>query len=246
MGKPELLDPAAQDTGPSQKNIYVRQMFNGISGRYDFLNHFLSAGIDRSWRRHAIKMSQLGEGHSFLDIACGTGDLSLEAMRKNPVRVVGVDFAENMLRGFVVKRDNLRLDGKIEIVQASAEELPFPEDTFDVAGVAFGARNFGDLRQGLSEMRRVLKKNGRIVVLEFSRPRMFPIKQFYFFYFRKILPLVGRLISGDRGAYTYLPDSVSAFPDGSDFLDVMRSVDFREVKSTPFTFGIATAYLGIK
>jgi demethylmenaquinone methyltransferase / 2-methoxy-6-polyprenyl-1,4-benzoquinol methylase len=246
MAKIEGVSPAGMGRDTSEKNQYVRRMFNNISRRYDFLNHFLSAGIDRRWRRRAIEISRLGAGNSFLDVACGTGDLSVEAAGLNPDRIVGIDFAEKMLQGFRVKKSRLGLDARVEIVQASAEELPFPDGTFDVTAVAFGARNFGDLRKGLVEMRRVLKTGGRIVVLEFSKPKVFPVKQIYFFYFRRILPLLGRIISGDKGAYMYLPDSVSAFPDGADFVEVMRSSEFRDVSSTTLTFGIATAYCGTK
>ena len=246
MGRLKGVSPAEARRDTSEKNQYVRRMFNNISRRYDFLNHFLSAGIDRRWRRRAIEISLLGAGNSFLDVACGTGDLSVEAAGVNPGRIVGIDFAENMLRGFQVKKTKLGLDGKVEIVQASAEELPFPDGTFDVTAVAFGARNFGDLRKGLIEMRRVLKTGGRIVVLEFSKPKRFPVKQLYFFYFRRILPFVGRIVSGDKGAYMYLPNSVSAFPDGADFVEVMRRSEFKDVSSTILTFGIATAYCGMK
>lgn len=246
MRSTDNFDPVEERRDAFEKNKYVRRMFNNISGNYDFLNHFLSAGIDRQWRRKAIALSGLGDGHSFLDVACGTGDLSVEAAKRNPGRIVGIDFAENMLRGFSVKKEKLGLDGKVGIIQASAEELPFPDGTFDVTAVAFGARNFGDLKKGLSEMRRVLKAGGRIVVLEFSKPKVFPIKQLYFFYFKRILPMLGRMISGDGGAYVYLPDSVSAFPDGTDFIEVMRNVNFREVHSAVLTFGIATAYYGTK
>lgn len=246
MSNTDNFDPVVERRDASEKNQYVRRMFNNISGHYDFLNHFLSAGIDRLWRKKAIRLSGLSAGHSFLDVACGTGDLSVEAAKRNPGRIVGIDFAENMLRGFDMKKQRLGLDGKVGIIQASAEKLPFPDGTFDVTAVAFGARNFGDLTEGLSEMRRVLKTGGRIVVLEFSKPKVFPVRQMYFFYFKRILPLLGRIVSGDRGAYMYLPDSVAAFPDGKDFMDVMRSVSFREVSSSPLTFGIATAYRGTK
>ncbi|MCL4512317.1 MAG: bifunctional demethylmenaquinone methyltransferase/2-methoxy-6-polyprenyl-1,4-benzoquinol methylase UbiE [Bacteroidetes bacterium] len=229
-----------------QKNKYVRRMFNNISRRYDFLNHFLSVGIDRYWRKRAIKLSRLGGGNSFLDIACGTGDLSVEAAKFGPSKIVAVDFAENMLRGFSAKKTRLNLDGKVEIVQANAEILPFPDHTFDVTAVAFGVRNFGDLKRGIAEMQRVLKVGGRIVVLEFSRPKHFPVRQLYFFYFKEILPQLGKLISKDPSAYMYLPNSVSAFPDGEAFEAVMRSANFKEIKSVPLTFGIATAYLGVK
>jgi demethylmenaquinone methyltransferase/2-methoxy-6-polyprenyl-1,4-benzoquinol methylase len=240
------FDPVEERRDASAKNQYVRRMFNNISRRYDFLNHFLSAGIDRIWRKKAIKLSGLAAGNTFLDVACGTGDLSVEAAKSNPKKIVGVDFAENMLSGFRAKKESLGLDGKVEIIQASAEELPFAEGAFDVAAVAFGARNFGDLKKGLAEMHRVLKSGGRVVVLEFSKPKVFPIRELYFMYFRHILPAVGKIVSGDGGAYAYLPESVSAFPDGDDFEEVMRIVNFREVRSVPMTFGIATAYYGIK
>lgn len=221
-------------------------MFNDVSRRYDFLNHFLSAGIDRHWRKKAIKISQLRAGDSFLDVACGTGDLSIEAAKKRPSRIVTVDFAEEMLRLFVEKKKSLNLNGSVDPVQANAEQLPFAAETFDVAAVAFGVRNFGDLKAGLDELQRVIKKDGRVVILEFSRPRAFPIKQMYFFYFKKILPMIGGLISGNRGAYSYLPDSVMAFPDGESFENILRKMNFRHVRSIPLTFGIATAYFGKK
>ena len=231
---------------PSEKSTYVRRMFNGISGHYDFLNHFLSAGIDRYWRKRAIRISGLRPANSFLDIACGTGDLSIEAAKFNPSRIVSVDFAENMIRTFDAKKSRMRLDGKVEIVQADAELLPFPDNTFDVTAVAFGVRNFGSLEKGIAEMQRVLKSGGKLVVLEFSKPKVFPVKQIYFFYFKRILPLLGRIISKDPAAYSYLPNSVSAFPDGRDFENVMRNAHFKDVRSIPLTYGIATAYFGVK
>lgn len=236
----EEVDPVRE------KDLYVRGMFNNISRKYDFLNHFLSAGTDRYWRKKAIRLSGLTAGDLFLDVACGTGDLSIEATRRHPSKIIAVDFAENMLQHFQSKRSSsLRNDG-LQIVQANAEVLPFPDAVFDVVGAAFGVRNFGDLKKGLSEMRRVLKSGGRIVVLEFSKPRRFPIKQVYFFYFKRILPFLGKVISGNGGAYNYLPSSVSAFPDGEDFEDMMQSLNFTGVKAVPLTFGIATAYLGRK
>lgn len=170
----------------ADKNAYVRKMFNNISGRYDFLNHFLSLNIDRYWRRRAVEVSKLSAGESFLDVACGTGDLSIEASKIKPAKIIAVDFAENMLDGFRAKKNKFKLDGKVEMVQANAERLPFSENTFDAAAAAFGVRNFGDIKFGLGEIYRVLKKNGRIAVLEFSKPRHFPVKQIYFFYFERI------------------------------------------------------------
>lgn len=172
---------------PEEKNDYVRQMFNRVSGRYDFLNHFLSAGIDLQWRNRAIEISRLDAGETFLDVACGTGDLSIAASRRKPRRIVAVDFAEAMLNKFRQKEISLGINSVVDAVQANAEVLPFADGSFDVAAAAFGVRNFGDLEAGLGELHRVLKKNGRIVILEFSRPRRFPVKQIYFFYFRKNL-----------------------------------------------------------
>ncbi len=229
-----------------QKSVSIRRMFNDVSGRYDFLNHFLSAGIDRHWRKRTIGISRLRDGELFLDVACGTGDLSIEAAKKNPSRIVGVDFAEKMLRIFVKKKKGLEVGGGIDAIQGEAEKLPFADETFDATAVAFGVRNFGNLKAGLTEMRRVLKKGGRVVVLEFSKPQFFPVKQIYFFYFKRILPLIGRLVSGTPAAYSYLPKSVLVFPDGESFENILREIDFHDVRSVSLTFGIATAYFGVK
>ncbi len=242
MHKVEELDSACSE----EKNTYVRRMFNNISGHYDFLNHFLSAGIDRYWRKRTIEISKLEAGELFLDVACGTGDLSIEASKTKPAKIVAVDFAENMLRGFDVKKNKLNLNGKVEMVQANAERLPFSENTFDTAAAAFGVRNFGDLELGLTEIHRVLKNNGRIAVLEFSKPRHFPVKQIYSFYFERILPALGGLISKYPHAYSYLPNSVSSFPDGETFENIMLAVKFHDVRSVPLTFGIAAVYFGVK
>ncbi len=231
---------------PEKKSDYVRHMFNEVSRRYDFLNHFLSGGIDRRWRKKAIRMSMLREGEMFLDVACGTGDLSIEASRRRPSRIVGLDFAEKMLQIFAEKKRLLAMNDRIDPIHADAEHLPFPDRTFDVAAVAFGVRNFGNLKAGLDELYRVIKNDGRIVVLEFSKPNIFPIKQIYFLYFKRILPLIGKLVSGDPGAYTYLPNSVMTFPDGKSFENILRETNFRSVRSMPLTFGIATAYMGVK
>jgi|YelNatPaOPRAMG01_1025707.scaffolds.fasta_scaffold04076_2 ubiquinone/menaquinone biosynthesis methyltransferases len=231
-------------TSSKEKRKYVRNMFNSIFERYDFLNHLLSAGVDKRWRRKAIIISGLNQGESFLDVACGTGDLSIEASKRKPEKIVAIDFAEKMLRGFVEKKRKLNLDGIIDIVQGDAEKLPFAEGMFDVASVAFGVRNFGDTGAGLREMHRVLKKNGRLVVLEFSKPNRPIFRSLYFFYFRRILPLIGRIFSPYGKAYNYLPESVSAFPDGKEFEEEMVKAGFHDIKSIPLTFGIATVYVG--
>jgi demethylmenaquinone methyltransferase/2-methoxy-6-polyprenyl-1,4-benzoquinol methylase len=230
----------------TEKHAYVRRMFNSISNHYDFLNHFLSLNVDRHWRKRAIKISGLSYGETFLDVACGTGDLSIEAAKREPAKIVAIDFAENMLQGFRSKINKLKLDCSLEMVQTTAENLPFLENTFDVAAAAFGVRNFANVRLGLAEMYRVLKRGGRIIILEFSKPQNGIIRQIYFFYFKRILPALGGLISGDPSAYSYLPNSVSAFPDGGDFENIIKETNFCDVRSFPLTFGIATVYFGVK
>ncbi len=221
-------------------------MFNSIAHRYDFLNHFLSAGIDYSWRRKAIRM--LGKGHpkKILDVATGTGDLAIEARKIHPEKIVGIDIAEDMLAIGRKKIERKNLKHLITLEKGDSENLQFETGTFDAAMVAFGVRNFENLEKGLSEMHRVLKTDGIILVLEFSKPGKFPVKQLYNFYFRNILPFMGRIISGDASAYTYLPESVGAFPAGEEFLKLLRKVGFNDAKQSVLTFGIATIYVGKK
>jgi demethylmenaquinone methyltransferase/2-methoxy-6-polyprenyl-1,4-benzoquinol methylase len=227
-------------------NSTVRSLFNSIAHRYDLLNHLLSGGVDLYWRRKAI--AALGDlrPRRILDVATGTGDLAIAAMRLKPQAVVGVDIAENMLALGREKITQKGLAGTITLKSGEAEQLDFPDGSFDAAMVAFGARNFENLELGLQEMGRVLRPGGRIVVLEFSRPSAFPFKQLYFFYFRRILPLVGRIISKDPGAYTYLPDTVMKFPEGEHFLGILRMAGFPVVRQERLTFGIATIYTGDK
>ncbi len=239
----ELIKALTVTQGKKQQ---VRTMFNKIAHRYDFLNHFLSAGIDHSWRRKAVGL--LGRAHpaTILDVATGTADLAIEAVRIGPERIVGIDIADDMLEIGRKKIGKKGLASVITLESGDSEALRFDAHTFDAAMVAFGVRNFEDLEKGLSEMHRVLKPGGMILVLEFSKPGKFPIKQLYNFYFRYILPTLGRLISGDKGAYTYLPDSVGAFPAGQEFLDILAKVGFREGRHIPLTFGIASIYQGLK
>jgi len=228
------------------KKQQVRTMFNSIAHRYDFLNHFLSAGIDYSWRRKAIKMLGKENPKKILDVATGTGDLAIEARKINPEKIIGVDIAEDMLEIGRQKIQKKNLQHLISLEKGDSENLQFETATFDAAMVAFGVRNFENLEKGLSEMYRVLKPGGVILVLEFSKPRNFPVKQLYNFYFKNILPFMGRLISGDAAAYTYLPESVSAFPAGEEFLKVMQKVGFEDAKQRALTFGIASIYIGYK
>lgn len=233
----------SENTGGGKK-AFVKDMFDKIAPRYDLLNRLLSAGVDQSWRRRAIELLRTEKPSKILDVATGTADLAIMAAVLDPERIVGVDIAEEMLQVGRRKVQKEGLEGLIELRFGDAEMLPFSDNQFDAAMVAFGVRNFENLELGLSQIHRVLKKEGRLVVLEFSRPKVFPIKQFYSFYGNFILPLIGKIISGDEGAYTYLPESIASFPDGKGFLDVMRKVGFEDVSEQRLTFGIASLYSG--
>ena len=228
------------------KKEKVQEMFNGIAPKYDLLNHLLSLGIDKAWRRKAMRELERGAKDRVLDVACGTGDFSIEALRHGVRQVVGVDISENMLAVAQEKARDKGLEEQLEFLYGDSEQLTFPDENFDAVTVAFGVRNFEHLERGLREMCRVLRPGGRVVILEFSTPDRFPMKQLYRFYFKHILPRVGGLVSGDRGAYEYLPASVFAFPQGDRFLDIMRACGFRDVRRRPLTFGIATLYTGEK
>ena len=225
----------------------VGTMFDSIAWRYDFLNHFLSFGIDRFWRRKAVSIiSKSHKNPEILDVATGTGDLALSAMKLNPVKVIGIDISEKMLEIGWKKIKSKGLSEKIELIKCSSENIAFGENRFDVVMVAFGVRNFSDPLKGLSEMRRVLRTGGQIMVLEFSRPTGFPFKHIYNFYFRNILPFFGRLFSKDKKAYRYLHESVMKFPDNEDFLRMLKSAGFSEASQVKLTGGIASIYTGVK
>ena len=200
------------------KKEQVAKMFDNISGRYDFLNHLLSLGIDIRWRRKAILELTEIRPKLILDVATGTGDFAIQALDLQPDKVIGIDISEGMLEVGRKKMKERHLDQKIELRSGDSENLPFEENKFDAVIVAFGVRNFEHLEKGLAEIFRVVKPGGKVVILEFSKPSHFPFKQLYNFYFKFVLPKIGRLISQDQAAYTYLPESVQAFPDGNDFL----------------------------
>ena len=228
------------------KKEQVAEMFNNISHRYDFLNHFLSLGIDILWRKKAIRMLKADQPKQILDIATGTGDFAIEALALNPDRVVGVDISPGMLEQGKKKMKKRGFNHLIDMQMGDSEKLLFEDNTFDAVIVSFGVRNFENLKKGLSDMYRVLKPGGKTVVVEFSRPRNFPMKQLYNFYFKSILPVVGKLISKDQSAYTYLPESVAVFPDGDDFLAVLHKAGFKNTVCKPLTFGISSIYTGQK
>jgi demethylmenaquinone methyltransferase / 2-methoxy-6-polyprenyl-1,4-benzoquinol methylase len=233
--------PIGEAEGKKQQ---VEAMFDAIAPRYDLLNRVLSMGIDQRWRSQAIKLLEEIEPRRILDVATGTADLAIKALKLNPEKVVGVDISEEMLRFGRQKVEEIGEQNRIELKRGDSERLPFSDNQFDAALVAFGVRNFEDLNKGLAEINRVLRPGGRLVVLEFSRPRAFPVKQAYGFYSRHILPRIGGAVSGDKGAYEYLPESVAAFPDGGAFLERMAQVGFDNLEWKPLTFGIASLYQG--
>lgn len=225
----------------------VEEMFDAIAPRYDLLNRVLSLGVDRYWRSRAVRLLADVQPARVLDVATGTADLAVKAERMlHPREVIGVDLSAKMLQYGREKLDRLGLSTRISLVQGDAEDLPFADDAFDAALVAFGVRNFEDLEAGLRGIRRVLRPGASLVVLEFSRPRTAPIKQLYSWYSRHILPRIGDALSPDGGpdAYEYLPNSVAAFPDGPNFLDRLDESGFIDLLWTPLTFGIASLYRG--
>jgi demethylmenaquinone methyltransferase/2-methoxy-6-polyprenyl-1,4-benzoquinol methylase len=225
----------------------IGNMFDSIAWRYDFLNHFLSFGIDRLWRRKAIKLIPGEcENTEILDVATGTADLAIEAAKLNPSKVTGIDISDRMLEIGRKKVNDKNLSGKIELLSGSSENIPFKNNSFDIAMVAFGVRNFSDLPKGLGEMHRVLREGGRIMILEFSKPAGFPFRQAYDFYFRNILPVLGRIFSGNRKAYRYLPESVMKFHDNEEFADIMQLAGFNGIRMVRLTYGVVTVFTGIK
>jgi demethylmenaquinone methyltransferase / 2-methoxy-6-polyprenyl-1,4-benzoquinol methylase len=226
--------------------VEIRRIFDSVAYRYDLLNHLLSGGIDFYWRRAAIESLASRKPKLILDVATGTGDFAIAALRLNPAEVIGVDISIPMLECGRRKISVRNLDSKIRLETGEAEHLRFPDNRFDAAIVAFGARNFENLEGGLTEMWRVVKPGGSILVLEFSRPRGFLFKRLYFFYFRNILPLIGGIVSKEKDAYRYLPDTVMKFPDGDDFVTILRKVGFNSITQRLLTFGVATIYCGEK
>ncbi len=226
----------------STKKEQIALMFDNISGKYDFLNHFLSLGIDIQWRKKVLKIVAKAKPELILDIATGTGDLAILLSKVNPKKIIGLDLSNGMLEVARKKVAEKKLNHLIEMIQGDSEDLPFEDNYFDVITVSFGVRNFENIEKGLSEIYRALKPTGTLVVLEFSQPTKFPMKQLYSFYSNYILPLLGRLISKDQSAYTYLPESVAAFPFGEDFKAILRHLKYNNVSHQALTFGIATIY----
>ena len=227
------------------KKKQVTKMFDNIAGSYDFLNHTLSLGMDNIWRKIAIKELS-NKPSTILDIATGTADFAISASKYTNATITGIDISQGMLDVGVEKITKKGLTNRIQLQLADSEKLPFQDNSYDAITAGFGVRNFEDLNKGLSEMYRTLKSGGKVAILEPSEPTNFPLKQFYNLYFHHILPFIGGIISKDKNAYTYLPDSVSAFPSGKDFLTVLDKVGFKESKHIPLTFGIVSLYIAIK
>jgi len=231
----------------ASKKVQVEHMFDAISGRYDLLNRLLSFGIDIRWRKKVKKAIADAGAEQVLDVATGTADMAIELASLAKVKhITGVDISAGMLSFGQQKIQRRELSQKITLQQADSEQLPFPNASFDACTVCFGVRNFEHLSKGIAEMARVLKPGGTLLVLEFSRPRNPVIKALYWFYFGKILPALGRLISGSNNAYRYLPESVKVFPDGSDFTRIMNEAGIRNAHARALTFGICTLYSGTR
>ena len=228
------------------KKEVVEGIFNDIAPKYDLLNHLLSLNIDKGWRRKAMRcVEEDGKGH-LLDVACGTGDFSIAACRAGVRQVTGIDISANMVNIGRKKVAEAGLAGQIDLRSGDSEAMEFSDNTFDTVTVAFGVRNFEHLEQGLREMYRVLRPGGKVIILEFSMPEHFPMKQLYKFYFRRVLPVVGGWVSGGRGAYSYRPEAVLKFPQGRAFLDIMARCGFQGAARHKLTFGIASLYTGKK
>ncbi|MCX7987479.1 MAG: bifunctional demethylmenaquinone methyltransferase/2-methoxy-6-polyprenyl-1,4-benzoquinol methylase UbiE [Bacteroidales bacterium] len=229
------------------KKERVRGMFNAIAHRYDFLNHFLSLGIDYYWRRKAVKLLSLSHSSKLLDIATGTADIAILAANKYPyTNIIGVDISEEMLAIGKQKVFRKGLSDRIYLQIADSEQLPFENNSFDAVTSAFGVRNFENLEKGIAEMYRVLKPKGKLVILEFSQPTFKPFRKIYEYYFHYILPRIGKKVSNNDSAYSYLPQSVAVFPYGLEFIELLKNAGFTDCLYIPMTFGIATIYTAIK
>lgn len=229
----------------SSKKQQVEDMFDNIAEKYDFLNRTLSMNIDVSWRKKLVKWLSADQPKTILDVATGTGDLAIALQRGTGADIVGLDLSQQMLNVGIDKVKRLQLDGKIKMMKGDAENLPFEDNNFDAVTVAFGARNFENLEKGLNELKRVVKPGGSVYILEFSKVEGF-MRPFYMFYFKNILPRIGKIVSKDSRAYTYLPDSVQAFPYGEGMRKILLNCGFTTVVYKKLTLGIATIYKATK
>ena len=241
-----ILNSKNKLTNTSQKKKDVMEMFDSIAGKYEFLNHFLSFGIDRGWRKKAFKIIEAYPHKRILDIATGTGDMTRMAARLKPEEIVGIDISLEMLKVQQHILQKKHLDHLINLQQAESENLPFESNSFDITTTTFGVRNFENLKQGLSEMHRVLRPGGVCIILEFSKPSKFPVKQFYNFYLNYFVPIVGNAISKNKSAYSYLSDTINQFPYGDDFVNILLKSGFMKSTCRPVSGGIASIYISEK
>ena len=230
-----------------KKSVQVERMFDNIAPAYDQLNHTLSWGIDKSWRKKAINWLKPFQPQRMMDVATGTGDFAIQACRVlNPKELIGTDISEGMMNVGRQKVKDAGLEGRISFAKEDCTALTFPDNRFDAITVAFGVRNFEDLDKGLREMHRVLDRNGKLVILELSEPDWFPMKQLYALYSKVVIPTLGKLLSKDRSAYTYLPQSIKAFPQGEVMKEIILKAGFSEASFKRLTLGICTLYTATK
>jgi demethylmenaquinone methyltransferase/2-methoxy-6-polyprenyl-1,4-benzoquinol methylase len=233
-------------SSPLSKKEQITKMFDAISGNYDGLNRVISFGIDVKWRKKVLKLVDQKKPKNVLDIATGTGDLALLMAKTSAEKIIGLDISPGMLAIGKKKIEEKNLSSRIEMIVADSESMPFEDNSFDAITVAFGIRNFENLDKGLTEINRVLKPNGIFVILETSNPTQTPFKQGYFFYTKYLLPMIGRLFSRDKAAYSYLSASAAVFPFGEALNNILRKNGFIAVQSEPKTFGVATIYSASK
>lgn len=238
----QIVKPYKTDKGKKEQ---VKQMFNKIAKRYDLLNHTLSLGMDFVWRRKAIKKIT-NNPKKILDIATGTADFAISAAKYTDANITGIDISDRMINIGEKKIIKKNLKNRIKLSIADSENLPFNKSSFDAITAGFGVRNFENLDKGLNEIYRVIKKDGFVIILEPSTPKIFPFKQIFRFYFNTILPKIGTLLSDDKSAYTYLPNSVKNFPNGKEFIKILDNIGFRKTSYFPLTFGIVSLYVAIK
>ena len=240
----EVLPYKAKETGKKEQ---VQEMFDNIATNYDFLNRFLSMGIDVLWRKKLISKIKFSNPKLVLDVATGTADVALEINKSlKSAKIIGLDLSNLMLSEGRKKIKKLNLENSIDLVQGDSEKLPFQDNNFDAVTVAFGVRNFENLEKGLEEIYRVLKPGAIVAILEFSKPVRFPVKGLFNFYFKYILPTIGKWVSKDSSAYTYLPESVQNFPQGKEFLLILEKTGYKNCQCDPLSFGISSIYTAQK
>ena len=225
-----------------EKKEQVAQMFDNIANRYDFLNSLMSLGIHKGWRKKCVKLIADKKPQVILDVATGTADFAIECAKLNPKKIIGVDISEGMMSHGRVKLKTLKLDSLITLESGNAETLAYSDNTFDAIVVGFGVRNFQNLEKGLSNLYRILKPSGQLVILEFSYPTNILVKAVYTFYFSYITPLIGKLFSKDKRAYSYLTESVKAFPNNQNFVNILNKLNYKNTSFKKLSFGVAAIY----